>query len=316
MGFREMKKFRLVGPRMIWEKRFSICTMVNDWSRYRQLQAAWYKMGFGTGDCEFLACDNVKNNQLDAYEATRLFLESARGEYVILTHLDSRPMEVKKTVLGILRELNALDPRWAVVGNAGVEQDSLEFVTLGLRMPDYPQKKHYARFRKVDALDENLLIVKSEARLTVSHDLQGFHLYGLDLCDVARRLGRTCYVARMRWYHSSHGTLNENFYRRVLEMERKLTAYRQPKLWGTNCTFLSVSRSPLVRAWARARACWLLRKNEHHSESERREVWRTGRGEPLLFPAYALLWLYKKTGLEKWRKRRLAQRNPLPPAHA
>jgi hypothetical protein len=60
----------------------------------------------------------------------------------------------------------------------------------------------------------------------------------------------------------------------------------------------------------------MMRKNEHHTEEERRDLWKAAKKETLLFPAYALLWLYKKSGLEKWRRRRLTQRNPTFTPHA
>jgi len=224
--------------------------------------------------------------------------------------LDSIPKVTKDKMLKLLHCLETLDPKWAIAGNAGVNQAGLTFVTNGLRMPKVSGKKGAKGFHPVYTLDENLLIVKAEARLSLSYDLGGFHLYGLDLCDVARRLGRTCYVAPMPWYHGSHGTMNTSFYQKVSEFESKMRNYRWPKIWATTCTFLTVSQSPLIRAWARARGCWLLRENEHHSEEERRDLWKAAKKETLLFPAYALLWLYKKSGLEKWRRRRFAQQNP------
>ena len=311
-----MKKYRSVSPQVKWDKVFSICTIVNDWVKYESYQQSWLNMGFGGRDCEFLVSDNSSSNKLDGFQSSRLFLDQARGQYIIMAHLDSRPSETKEKVLKLLQHLETLDPKWAVAGNAGINQVGLTFITLGLKMPKVSGKKGAKGYNLVHTLDENLLIVKAEARLSLSYDLEGFHLYGLDLCDVARRLGRTCYVAPMRWYHGSHGTLNTAFYQKVSEFESKMRNYRWPKLWATNCTFLTVSRSPLARAWARAQACWLLRKNEYHTEGERRDLWKAAKKETLLFPAYALLWLYKKSGLEKRRRRWLSQQNPTFTPHA
>ena len=292
---------RIVTPQPPGRIQFSICTLVNNDKKYRASLADWYRHGFRGADCEFLFCDNRKGNLYDGFQSSRLFLDSARGKYVVLTHLDSRPRVTKTALLQILEDLEKLDPRWAIVGNAGVQQATLRFVTLGLVMPNYFYRKNEQNLIQVEALDENLLIIKAEARLSLSHDLEGFHLYGLDLSDVARRLGRTCYVAKMPWYHGSHGTLNRQFYAQARRFEKKMREYRRLKLWGTNCTFLSWSHSGLHQAWARARACWLLRKNEHHTREEVVAVWRQGWEHPLIFVAYPLLWLFKKSGLEKWR---------------
>jgi hypothetical protein len=311
-----MKKYRSVSPQVKWDKVFSICTMVNDWVEYETHQQSWIKMGFGGKDCEFLVSDNSLSNKLDGFQSSRLFLDQARGQYIIMAHSDSNPRVTKDKILKLLQRLEACDPKWAIVGNAGANYLSRPSITLGLKMPGFLEKKGTKVFCFAHALDENLLIVKAEARLSLSYDVGGFHLYGLDLCDIARRLGRTCYVAPMSWNHGSHGTLNTGFYQKVSEFESKMRNYRRPKIWATNCTFLSVSRSPLARAWARAQACWLLRKNEHHTDGERRDLWNTAKKEALLFPAYAILWLYKKSGLEKWRRRRLTQQNPILTHHA
>lgn len=311
-----MRKYRSVSPQVKWDKVFSICTMVNDWVEYEAHQQSWLKMGFGGKDCEFLVSDNSSSNKLDGFQSSRLFLDEARGQYIIMSHSDSSPKMTKDKLLKILQFLEAHDPKWAVVGNAGVDQLGQGILTHGLLMPKVTKGKGAKGFHLVHTLDENLLIVKAEARLSLSYDLGGFHLYGLDLCDVARRLGRTCYVAPVRWHHGSHGTLDMVFHQKVCEFESKMRNYRRPKIWGTTCTYLTVSQSPLLRAWARARGCWLMRKNEHHSEEERRDLWKAAKKETLLFPAYALFWLYKKSGLQKWRMRWLTQRNPTFNPHA
>jgi hypothetical protein len=273
-------------------------------------------MGFGGKDCEFLVSDNSSSNKLDGFQSSRLFLDQARGQYIIMAHSDSRPETTKDKLLKLLQRLEAFDPKWAVVGNAGANQIGQGILACGFKMSKVSGKEGAKGFHLVHTLDENLLIVKAEARLSLSYDLEGFHLYGLDLCDVARRLGRTCYVAPMRWYHGSHGTLNAAFYQKVLEFESKMRNYRWPKIWATTCTYLTVSQSAFARAWVRAKTCWLLRKNEHHTEEERRDLWNAAKKETLLFPAYTLLWLYKKSGLEKWRRRRLLHRNPKFTPHA
>ncbi|NDB95186.1 MAG: hypothetical protein EBZ78_03340 [Verrucomicrobia bacterium] len=311
-----MREYRSVSPQVKWDKVFSICTIVNDWGKYQANQQSWLTMGFGKEDCEFLISDNSSSNKLDGFQSSRLFLDQARGQYIIMAHLDSIPRVTKDKLLKLLQHLETIDPKWAVVGNAGINQAGVTFITLGLEMPNVSGSKRARGFQLAHALDENLLIVKAEARLSLSYDLEGFHLYGLDLCDVARRLGRTCYVAPMPWYHDSHGILNTVFYQKVCQFESKMRNYRWPTIWATNCTYLSVSRSPLVRAWARAQACWLLRKNQHHTDEERRDLWNNAKKEALLFPAYALLWLYKKSGLEKFRKSRMMREKLVPTDHA
>ena len=289
--------------------------MVNDWGRFKKFQEHWIKKGFGDADCEFLVCNNAQGNQFDGFQAGRLFLEEAKGRYIIYVHLDSRPLETKKSILNIIRKLDSKDPKWALMGNAGVHQKTGEGIILGLRMPGCAAPRHKAQFIPVQALDENLLIIKADARLTFSHDLYGYHFYGLDICDLARRIGRTIYVARLNWYHASHGTLNSDFHCAKQRVESKMIQYHGPRIWGTNCAYLSFSSWPWMRAWAKACTCWILRNNEHHTAEERRTAWDAGRKELFFYPAYILLWLFKKTGLEKRRNRRTFKRESLWPLY-
>ena len=47
---------------------------------------------------------------------------------------------------------------------------------------------------KVHTVDENFIVVRRATNLSLSHDLDGFHLYGTDLCVIADILGGNCYV--------------------------------------------------------------------------------------------------------------------------
>lgn len=284
------------------KRNISICVIANNEKHLEVWRRKWSRMGFHDQRCEILVCDNLDGNKMDAYQAVRFFLNTANGKYIIITHLDSYPLIKINTLEKRLSELDEHDPTWAVAGNAGIQQDTLRVITYGLTTFDAKLK---SKFERVDCLDENLLIIKSEARLTVSHDLKGFHLYGLDLCDIARRLGRTCYVVRLRWRHDSNGTLGDEFHQSCAAMEKKMIAYREKSFWATTCTFLAFSRSRLIHAWARARAHWLMRNNEYHDQTAKGIIWRRGLQTPLFLPAYALLWLYNKLGFEKRRHRRL-----------
>ena len=295
------------------KRNISVCVIANNKKHLEVWRRRWRRMGFHEQRCEILVCDNLDRNRMDAFQAVRFFLNTAKGKYTIISHLDSYPLIKIDTLEKRLSELDKHDPTWAVAGNAGLQQNTLSFITLGLTSFDAKLK---SKFERVDCLDENLLIIKSEARLTVSHDLKGFHLYGLDLCDLARRLGRTSYVVRLKWRHNSNGTLGDEFHQSCVVMEKKMIAYREKFFWATTCTFLAFSRSRLVQAWARARSHWLMRNNEYHDQTAKEIIWRHGLQAPLFLPAYALLWLYKKSGLEKRRRRWLRQQNPTNTSHA
>ena len=68
--------------------RYSICTLVTNPSEYDEMVESFFNAGFKPDFCEFLYCDNSQFNQLDAFVAYNVFLNSAKGKYIILCHQD------------------------------------------------------------------------------------------------------------------------------------------------------------------------------------------------------------------------------------
>jgi len=99
---------------------FSIATLVTDPSGYERMLASFVAAGFGGPDCEFIEIDNTGANQLDAYQGLNRALCEALGRYVILCHQDVLlTHDHRATLERRLRELDEIDPTWAVAGNAG-----------------------------------------------------------------------------------------------------------------------------------------------------------------------------------------------------
>jgi hypothetical protein len=169
---------------------FSICSIITDLQEYSIMRHSFEACGF-TGDCEYIIADNTKGNSFDAYQAIDGFIRESQGRYLIIVHQDVRCIDNRTQLIKCLEELSAIDPKWAICGNAGA---------MG-----YHQFVHYLNNAgkimkstnlpaKVSSLDENLLIINKSASITVSADLSGFHLYGTDLCIIADFLGYTSYV--------------------------------------------------------------------------------------------------------------------------
>jgi hypothetical protein len=182
------------------ELLLSICTLVRSEQLYCEMLEAFQRQGFAQPDCEFLYVDNRIANQFDGYGGYNHFLARARGRYVILCHEDVRPLEHRDALLQRIAELDAKDPNWAVLGNAGgaaigqlavMITDPLgENRRIGGPLP-----------QRVSSLDENFVLAKAQARLSCSRALKGFHHYATDLCLNAETLGFTCYVVD---YHLNH----------------------------------------------------------------------------------------------------------------
>lgn len=184
---------------------FSLCTLVTNKEEYAIMKQSFEDGDFTEG-CEYIIADNSNGNRFNAYEAIRRFLSEAQGRYIIIVHQDVRCIDKKEQLEKCLSVLTALDANWAVAGNAG-----------GI---GYHQFAHYINNAgriikttqlpaKVSSLDENLLIVKKEALLTVSADIKTFHLYGTDICIIADFLGYSCYVIPFMVKHLSLGNLKD-----------------------------------------------------------------------------------------------------------
>ena len=96
---------------------------------------------------------------------------------------------------------------------------------------------------KVSALDENFIVVRREANLALSNDLEGFHFYGADLCIVADFLGRTAYVVDFHLRHKSGGKPDAAFYRMRKQVARKYRRAMRPRWVITTVTNLVISGS-------------------------------------------------------------------------
>lgn len=182
---------------------FSICSIITDLEEYGEMKQSFEQCGF-TQDCEYLAADNTKQNQFDAYVAINRFLREAKGMYIIIVHQDVRCIDTISNLQEILADLTASDDKWAVCGNAGAmgyHQD-VRYIVNGGKIVT-----HNNLPARVYSLDENLLIVRRTANIVVSSDLHGFHLYAADLCVIADFLGYSCYVIPFMVKHLSLGNL-------------------------------------------------------------------------------------------------------------
>ncbi|MFM2082523.1 MAG: hypothetical protein RL380_1214, partial [Verrucomicrobiota bacterium] len=154
--------------------RFSICTLVTRPAEYEEMIASFVQQGFTPADCEYLYVQNTDGNQFDGYSGYNLFLQEARGEFIILCHQDILlRFDGRKILEQRLADLTAHDPTWAVVGNAGARWAS-GFPRTALRISDPAGEHNTDNFPfQADALDENFLVVPRAANLCLSHDLAG-----------------------------------------------------------------------------------------------------------------------------------------------
>ncbi len=193
---------------------YSICTLVTRKQQYGEMIASFRSGGFLEPSCEYLYLDNSAENSWDAYRGYNLFLNVARGKYIILCHQDILLLADGRSRLDeIIAELDRLDPNWGLLGNAGgYRPGELALRISDPRGPDQRAGKLPARVR---SLDENFIVVRRSANLALSRDLSGFHFYGTDLCMIGDLLGYTAYVVDFHLLHKGGGICDAVFYQAI-----------------------------------------------------------------------------------------------------
>lgn len=230
---------------------FSICTLVTEAAQHAAMRTSFVAGGFGTDEAEYLHLDNSRGNDWDAYAGIAALLGRARGRYAILCHQDVRLLEDGAACLQQrIAELDALDPAWAVAGNAGVTADGR--LALRISDPHGEDQRRGALPARVTSLDENFLLLRRDAGLMPSAGIGGFHLYGTDLCLQARRQGRSAWVIDFHLRHLSAGRVDAAF----LDAQ-----HRFERVWGlalgtgerirTTCTSLTL-RGGWLGGWVGA----------------------------------------------------------------
>ena len=229
--------------------RCSICTLVTDDAVYRRMCESYVQAGFDDAVAEYLYVDNCAQDTDDAYSGITRFLALARGRYVIVCHQDVLLTHDRIEQLDArINEVSSVDPHWALLGNAGGTARS----ELVMRISD----PHGADVRrgtfpaKVRSLDENFLLIRRDASLGVSRDLQGFHFYGLDLCVLAAMRGYSAYVVDFHLTHLSAGKVGPDFDARRRVLIEKYRRDLPGGFYQTTCARLFLTGS---RLWS-----WLL----------------------------------------------------------
>ncbi len=221
-------------------KLFSICTLVTNLSEYQDMLESFNNAGFSDINSDFIYIDNTQHNKYDAYEGVRKFLNFAKNKYIIICHQDILlKFDTYELLLQRIEEINKLDENWAVLGNAGHNN----FNDFRLRITD-PHGQN--RFKgplpaRVYDLDENFIMIKNSAQLSISNNIGGFHFYATDLCIIADILGFSSYVIDFHLYHKSGGNCNASFFESKKRLIKKYTYAFRPRYMRTTCTKFFIS---------------------------------------------------------------------------
>lgn len=218
---------------------FTVGTLVNNKNEYDQMLKSFEMKGFNNENSEFIYVDNSEVNKLDAFKGLNCVINAARGEYIILCHQDIRLHA--DNIINLtekLEQLNAIDPDWALAGNAGGVGEGFKPVRIS---DPYGTDRSVGVFPvKVSSLDENFIVLKKRARVSFSNNLKGFHFYGTDICINAGLLGYNAYVIDFHLKHLSGGKIDELFFDKKKEFEWKWRNALGSKTIQTSCTIVDI----------------------------------------------------------------------------
>lgn len=220
--------------------RYSFCSLVTNPGQYADMVGSFRTRGFDGPDVEFLYADNTGGNGHDGYAGLGTMIHKARGRYVILIHQDILAIDDRAQLDTVLGDLTARDPDWAVAGNAGatargkVARRMTSYMGYDDRMGDLPAK--------VETLDEDMLILRREANLAPSRDLEGFHLYGTDLVQQAVFRGWSAYVIDFHVEHLGLSEIDDAFITAIDAFRDKYRRATRPKLLSTAVTHVGFGR--------------------------------------------------------------------------
>ena len=238
---------------------YSIGTLVTDPVLYAGMRTSFLAGGFGETDCEYLAIDNTGAAQVSAYAGLNMVLDAARGRHVILCHQDVRlEREGRAELEARLAELEARDPNWALAGNAGGVSPGR--LALRISDPHGRDRRVGALPERVVSLDENFIVVKRAARIGFSRDLDGFHMYGADICMAADAMGYSAWVIDFHLAHLSAGNrLSASFEQARRAFEAKWSRALRPRFVQTTCALVGVGGGRIAGLVGRAAATPLSR---------------------------------------------------------
>lgn len=194
---------------------FSVVSLVANEERYRRLLGSFAAKGFTEENSEFFAVDNLKQNSFDGYSAMRAISPRLRGRHVLFTHDDIELTSDGITELrDLLARLEASDPNWMIAGNAGGIFNApgvRETHFLHLDDPHGSFRLANTEPLRVDALDENFLVMPRCRMPMPSLGFSGFHLFATDLCLQARLAGGSSYVLPFLLTHHGKGLVDGTF---------------------------------------------------------------------------------------------------------
>lgn len=139
-----------------------------------------------------------------AASALNVALSESNADVVVLAHQDVYLHDgFFDNLRTTITDLEATDPHWAVLGQVGITAQRQVVGAAWSSGRGRILGRAVNRPVEVSAIDEMVLIVRRGSRVRFDERLPGFHMYGVDIVQIARRLGLRAYVIPSQALHFS-----------------------------------------------------------------------------------------------------------------
>jgi len=146
---------------------------------------------------------HVEWNAPSAAAAYNRGLEATDADIVILAHQDVfLPHGWESVLFARIAELEKKDPSWALLGSYGIDRNGAHFGPVWSSSIGCILGRVATEPIEVQSFDEHLIVMRRHPGLKFDEDLPGFHLYGTDIVQIARRAGLGAYVMALPLIHN------------------------------------------------------------------------------------------------------------------
>ncbi len=187
-------------------------------------------------------------NQANASSAYAQAIASATAEFLVFAHQDVYlPCGWFDQLSHAIRQLDALDERWAVAGLSGVMHDGTFVAHVWDSGLGFVNGGPFSTPARAASLDELVLIMRRSSGVTFDADLPCFHLYGTDIVLDAEAKGRTAYVIDVPAIHNARPIPMRRLGRDYVEAYRYTARKWRARLpWPTVIFRLTANPLPLL----------------------------------------------------------------------
>ena len=247
------------------EKVFSFGTLVTNLEEYKQMIASAKLVGFDDENSEFLYIDNSDKNKFDGFSGFNHLNKIAKGKYLVFCHQDILfTHSTRKDLLERISEIYEVDPNWGLIGNAGYTKHCHKIIRITDKKYDNASIGIFPH--EVVSLDENFIILNRKCHIVASSNMDGFHLYAIDICLNAKNFGYKSYVIDFHLTHNGNAYMGQHYADTQQKLIEIISKRKETQLLLPMCSQFYISSSSIMTRFLNQK--WLI--NLHKSLSKKK----------------------------------------------